>query len=555
MRDESRDGLGNRVEAYVLSNFPAVWSLVTAIPPLRRWANKAIIGRAAGRAANRPHPLSSMPPKGDASNKHIAGYTSWESLTDRNWFARHLPPRTLSRYPDLQSEIAPLFKVRASGPRISEHSTVLFLSFAQWFTDGFLMTEKTDRRMTHSSHQIDLNPLYGLNREQTNAVRQLSEAAGQKGLLKFETIDGEIYAPKLYAPDGTVKPEFAVLRPPLALEEYLRKVGPERAATLRQTVFAFAGERANTTPMTAMLNTLFLREHNRLAGMLEAAHPDWDDERVFQTARNINVVQLIKIVVEEYINHISPYHFQLLADPSVCWHADWNKPNWIPIEFNLLYRWHSLVPDYYEIAGQTIPTAEVLFDGSLLTRSGLAAAAVSASGQRAWEIGLLNTAPALVDMELLAVQQGRTHQLGSYNDYREAIGYPRVTRFEQITDDQDKIDALRRLYGDVENIEFFVGLFAEDTRPRSAVPPLIGRMVALDAFSQALTNPLMAEHVFNAATFTAQGMRTIEATRSLQDILNRNLAAGQKPVSIGMTYEQRSPREERPGVAPVVRTA
>lgn len=555
MRDKSRDGLQNRAEAYVLSNFPWLWSLVTAIPALRRWANKTIIGRAARRAPSRPHALSSMPPKGDAANKSIAGYTSWESLTDRNWFARHLPPATLPRYPDLQSEIAPLFKVRASGPRVSEHSTVLFLSFAQWFTDGFLMTERTDRRKTHSSHQIDLNPLYGLNREQTNAVRLLSEVAGQRGLLKFEVIDGEIYAPKLYASDGTVKPEFAVLRSPFALEEHLRRVDPKRGAALRQTIFAFAGERANSTPMTAMLNTLFLREHNRLAGMLEAANPGWDDERVFQTARNINIVQLIKIVVEEYINHISPYHFQLLADPSVCWHEAWNKPNWIPIEFNLLYRWHSLVPDYYEISGQTIPTAEVLFDGSLLTRSGLAAAAVSASCQRAWEIGLFNTGPALLDIELLTVQQGRTHQLGSYNDYREAVGYPRVTRFEQITDNQDKIDALRKLYGDVENIEFFVGLFAEDTSPRSAVPPLIGRMVALDAFSQALTNPLMSEHVFNEHTFTHEGMRTIEATRSLQDIVNRNLARGQKPVSISMTYQRPSAGGQRLGVAPVVQTA
>ena len=66
----------------------------------------------------------------------------------------------------------------------------------------------------------------------------------------------------------------------------------------KRTIFAFAGERANSTPMTAMLSTLFLREHNRLCAMLEANNPDWDDERIFQTARNINIALLIKIVVE-----------------------------------------------------------------------------------------------------------------------------------------------------------------------------------------------------------------------------------------------------------------
>src|SRR5262249_24600879 len=161
--------------------------------------------------------------------------------------------------------------------------TVLFASFAQWFTDGFLMTDALDRRRTHTSHQIDLNPLYGLTREQTQALRIMSEVKGQRGRLKFEMVDGEMYAPRLYDEQGLLQPEFAGLRKPLGFEDYLRNVTPGRAAALRSTMFAFAGERANATPYTAMLNTVFLREHNRLAGILETVHPDWDDERVFQT--------------------------------------------------------------------------------------------------------------------------------------------------------------------------------------------------------------------------------------------------------------------------------
>jgi prostaglandin-endoperoxide synthase 2 len=535
MRDTSRDGFLNRVEAYVLSHFPWFWRLVMAIPPLRRFANKRIIGRAAKRAPSRPHALSSMPVRGDAKNP-MAGYTSWESLTDNTWFSRHQRPRVLPKYPDLKKDMAPLFTVREGGPRISEDSTVLFLSFAQWFTDGFLMTDEDERRRTHASHHIDLNPLYGLNREQTQAIRLQSEAPGQKGRLKSEIINGESYAPKLFDENGKVKPEFAKLRPPLGHARHLQTLMPERAAALRKTTFAFAGERANATPYTAMLNTLFLREHNRLAGVLEKANPSWDDERVFQTARNINIVQLIKIVIEEYINHISPYYFQLTADPSVCWRERWNKPNWIPIEFDLLYRWHSLVPDYFDIDGKKIPAHETVFDCSYLTQPGLAALAVSASRQRAWEVGLFNTAKFLLPVELASVEQGRINQVGSYNDYRESVGYPRVEKFEQITGDPERIEALRRLYGEVDNVEFFVGLFAEDVGPRAAVPPLIGRMVALDAFSQALTNPLMSEHVFNERTFTKEGMKVIESTKRLEDVVNRNLGPNQKPVSISMTY-------------------
>lgn len=546
MRDKSRDGWMNRIETFFLTGFPGLWRFIMKIPPIRRWANKRIIGRAAGRAPCRPHAFSSMPIKGGDVKTLMAGYTSWESLTDRNWFSRHLPPRKLPIWPDLKTEMADLYKVRPSGPRISEDSTVLFLSFAQWFTDGFLMTDTGDRRRTHTSHHIDLNPLYGLTREQTQAIRIMSETPGQKGRLKFETINGEIYAPKMYDDTGTLKPEFAVLRQPLNLDGHFQDLeknhGHERAQASRQEIFAFAGERANSTPFTAMLNTLFLREHNRLAGILEAANtgPEWDDERIFQTARNINIVELIKIVVEEYINHISPYHFKLTADPKVCWREYWNKPNWIPVEFNLLYRWHSLVPDHFVFSGTPVSATETGFAHSYLTNVGVAALAESAAHQRAWEVGLFNTAPFLLQVELGAIKQSRDHLIASYNDYREIYGFPRVTRFEQITGDPQRVDALRRLYKEPDNIEFFVGLFAEDVGAKSAVPPLIGRMVALDAFSQALTNPLLSEYIYNETTFSKEGLLEIAATGTLQDVINRNLAPGQKPISVSMEYRAAS---------------
>ena len=82
-----------------------------------------------------------------------------------------------------------------------------------------------------------------------------------------------------------------------------------------------------------MMSTLFLREHNRLAGELERLNSGWDDERVFQTARNIIIVTFIKIVIEEYIDHIAPTPFRLRADLKIATTAPWNRPNWITTEF------------------------------------------------------------------------------------------------------------------------------------------------------------------------------------------------------------------------------
>ena len=87
-----------------------------------------------------------------------------------------------------------------------------------------------------------------------------------------------------------------------------------------------------------------------------------------------------------------------------------------------------------------------------------------------------------------------------------------MTDFDQISGVPAIQEALRDVYGHVDRIEFYVGLFAEDQRPNSVLPSLIGRMVGVDAFSQALTNPLLSARVFNASTFSPAGMEVIRET-------------------------------------------
>ena len=493
-RDTSRDGWRNVVEDRLLSGLRPFWAWVNRTPWLARRLNGLVVDNAVRKLPARPLALSTM-------HDH---YTSWPSLTDRTFFSRYLPGATPAALPDL----AGLFTVRASGPHLSPRSTLLFPAFAQWFTDGFLMTEP-NRRKTRTNHQIDLGQLYGPTAAATAALRLRNPPKGRLGRL-LTTPDG-LWAPPLYAADGS-KPE--ALPDPVHLPS-------DWPAAKRATIFAFGGERANSTCYTAAITTLFLREHNRLCAMLEANDPTWDDDRVFETARNINIVLLLRIVVQEYINHISPYWLQLLADPAPAYRAAWNRPNWIPVEFNLLYRWHSLVPAEVRWGEQAVPIGACQFDHARLLAEGLAATLASASDTQAWKLGLFNSIPALEAVEMASVRQGRDNALASYNDYRANAGYPRVTRFEQISGDPDVVAALSRLYGDVDRVEFFVGLLAEDLPPRSAVPPLIGRMVAADAFSHALTNPLLAPLVYTEATFTRAGLAEIAATNSLSDLVGR----------------------------------
>jgi prostaglandin-endoperoxide synthase 2 len=54
---------------------------------------------------------------------------------------------------------------------------------------------------------------------------------------------------------------------------------------------------------------------------------------------------------------------------------------------------------------------------------------------------------------------------------------------------------------------------------------LLTYMVGYDAFTQALTNPVLGPQVFTEATFTAPGLRIIKKTKTLQQIIARNSAS------------------------------
>ena len=514
-RDRSRDGLKRRVRSFLLQNFEPFWRFVERTPFLAPIVNRIIINSAVNVTRTRPHPLST-----------VADYTSWRSLTDRTYFARHLPPRDAAPTLPSSSEVVSLFRRPPGGARECRKSTLLFAVFAQYLTEGFLRTDMNDRHRTTSNHEIDMSTLYVRTPAQTDALRTGSNEPGLRGRLKWHTLKGEEYSPYLFEPDGvTVRGEFrdqngnAILDPPLGLK-------PDDRGGYERQIFAVGGDRVNATPQACMINTLFLREHNRLAGRLTQLNPTWDDEQVFQTARNIIIVMFIKIVIEEYINHISSACFKLKADPSGVWKARWNRPNWMTIEFALLYRWHSLIPDKIAWDDVEVDAANMALDNHYLTSVGLAKAFQFVSAQHATELCLFNTAAFLQVVEERAIEQGRNNRVGPYNDYRVAMGMKTARTFGQITADPDRQAALKAMYGTPDRIEFFVGLFAEDVNLNTPMSSLVGSMVPLDAFSQALTNPLLSEHVYNAETFSAFGMDEIRKTDTLWSILQRNVPGG-----------------------------
>ena len=51
-----------------------------------------------------------------------------------------------------------------------------------------------------------------------------------------------------------------------------------------------------------MMNTIMLREHNRLCDILREEHPEWEDEQLYQTAKNIIAGRILYIAVDYEYN-------------------------------------------------------------------------------------------------------------------------------------------------------------------------------------------------------------------------------------------------------------
>jgi prostaglandin-endoperoxide synthase 2 len=489
------------------------WLLAQRVPFLATRVNRALINQGVNVLPPRPYALSTK-----------LDYTTQDTLVDRTFNCRQLPPaadQDERQLPDVE-QVAPLF---AREELVEcEKSTVLFAYFAQWFTDGFLRSDRSaggddrDIRRNESTHEIDLAQLYGLNDAETKMLRDKRRPI----LLAHQGELGEELPPDLYDADGARIEQFA----------HLRVIGPKHTKVDNRQLLAMGSDVSNSQIGYSLLNTLFLREHNRLALELAEANPAWHEDRIFAATRSVLTVLLIKAAIEDYINHIHPYHFRFLLDPRGFDRQPWMRPNWVAVEFNLLYRWHSLIPDELDVGTERMAAPASMFrTKELLSQHGLGALIDSASRQPAGRLGLHNTPRFLLGAECNSIKAGRTVRLQGYNAYRAACKFQPARRMEDISSDPATCAALRDVYGDdVEAVDFYVGLFAETRRKNSVLPPLIGRLVGLHAFSQLLTNPLFSRELWNEETFSPRGFEIVNERQSLTALVHRNVSAAEKPL-------------------------
>ena len=522
----------NRLLAWLLR---IIWH----IPFISKLVNRFVTNHLATRTTPRPRPYSlwshvdikKMPA---GVNGPVSDYTSWPALTDKLFSGRHLKP-VATEFPASPTlkQAADLF-MRPEGVAMkTDRSSLLFMFFAQWFTDSVLRVDGTDRRKNTSNHYIDLCQIYGLTEIECRALRSKND-----GQLKSQPIKGAEYLVYLHEEDGKgglkVKDEFKDLSYTDRIDAIMKKFSADKFR--KEKMYATGLDNGNGSIGYVAINTLFMREHNRIARALSAVYqndaewkrlsdPTYFDERLFQTARMINTVLLLKLVIEEYINHISG-HKLFRLDHRFAENQHWYRPNWITLEFNLLYRWHGMVPDTITINQQPYDQTQFRFNNGLLESVGIEALITHASTQAAGKIGLQNTPEFLRQAEEFSIIMARDFRLASYNDYREQFGLWRMKEFSDLTTDGVLQTQLAKHYIKMDNLEFLVGLFGETPDDGALFGDLMNTMISYDAFTQIYTNPLLSKNIFNEETFTQTGMEIINTTHSLQQIAERNAVAG-----------------------------
>jgi len=471
-------------------------------------------GAATGRP---PDPLPKPPnePAPTVSPFVPSDYVSWPGLADRRFTGRHLPPdpNWTGNLRSPEEVFEKLFR-RDGEMRPCKATTALFCFFAQWFTDSFLRTDRTDRRRHTGNNEIDYCQIYGLDEATALTLRMQ-----RGGLMRMRSLTTGDRLPFLVVREGSQKgeihPDFHRL-PYLDRDPDTGQVGkgyrkviesalhPEPFETARwENMYATGLDRGNSTIFYTALSTMCVREHNRIARKLAAIHGGWDDDRLFETARLVNIHNVLEIVIENYINHIAG-NGSFKLDPNFAEREPWYRTNRISIEFNLLYRWHSLVPDVVPFDGRRLGHLDYRFNNSILEQSSPEALINAASAAPAGRIGVRNTPDFMKHAEIASIVLAREFRLQPFNAYCDRFGHPKYGSIDELAGgDQRTAATLTELYGgDVNKVEFLAGLYAERRAagsPDSVLPPLLRTMVAVDAFTHIFTNPVLAGQVREAA--------------------------------------------------------
>ncbi|CAE7200257.1 unnamed protein product [Rhizoctonia solani] len=428
-------------------------------------------------------------------------------------------------------------------------NSAMTFAFASIVTHSLFRTDPRDWNKNLTSSYLDLSPLYGSNQEEQNEMRL--KDAGR----------------------GRIHPD---------------------AFSEGRIVFL--------PPASAALLVLWNRNHNFIANELLRRNEQgrWrdpppmateerlaQDEEIFQTARLINCASFMSVVLNDYVAG-----FLGIARGGSSWNMEpfnvfrntnhelvsRGQGNHVSVEFNLLYRWHSVVSSEEEkwtagILQDLYPnkppgdlTMADFHDGLRRLRSGdvppslqvehdprkrnfggitrgpdgrfkdddIARILQDATEHPARRYGARGTPEVLRIIEIMSMLQARRWGVCTMNEFRERMGLQRFKEFKDWNSNPEVIAAAKELYGEIDNLELYPGFHAEETMKLGAGSGLcagytLTRCILSDAIALVRGDRFFTTD-FTPASLTSFGMDDVQRNTEngafgayLPHLLTRNL--------------------------------
>ena len=298
------------------------------------------------------------------------------------------------------------------------------------------------------------------------------------------------------------------------------------------SAFLAGDVRANENVALTSMHTIFVREHNRLVDEFADAHPDWSADKLYEEAKAVVEAEMQVITYKEFLP-------LLLGDDTLAAYSGYKAdvdPG-IANEFaGAAFRvGHTMLSalvarmeeDGSEAAAGDLALRDAFFSQAAFLETGPDAILRGMSATMAQEIdtqvidGVRNflfgpPGSGGFDLVSLNIQRGRDHGLPDYNTAREYYGLDPVTSFAEITSDTDLQAKLFQLYGNVDNIDLFVGGLAEDHVQGAMVGELVLTILA-DQFTRLRDG----DSFWYEQRFDEDEIRILEET-TLSDIIMRN---------------------------------
>jgi hypothetical protein len=336
------------------------------------------------------------------------------------------------------------------------------------------------------SSWIDGAGIYGANEFRANWLRSFQNGKlkqSENGFLPCNTITGNCADPI-----DTLAPFMA---------------GNENSCGNFQKIFVAGDVRANEQPGLLAFHTLFVKEHNLICDELQI-QGFTDDEIIYQKAKRMVIGKFQAIVYNELLPALGIH-----LDNYNGYDEDMN-PDIYSIFSTAAFRLgHTMVMDNVLLLDNNCQPIisntgcgpvdgdcscytndvnvngsanikDIFFHPSFVKNTGIEPILKGLSVQTQQEIdekvvnalrNFLFGAPGAggLDLAALNIQRGRDHALPDYNTVRQYFTGQTISSFSEITNDVDLQNALTTAYNNVNDIDLFVGLLAEQHLANSSV--------------------------------------------------------------------------------------